>query len=1010
MKRTFIFSDEKSNKFWTIETAGKQFTVTFGKTGTDGQSQTKTFADEAACQKETEKLIREKTKKGYVEQGGSEISEGIETNTKSAVTEPVKSEEKKVKVPVVPSTGKKVTKKMIKEASVAILKNDIETLKTLIEAGVTGNHEHKFALFFEAISSGNRETIRLLIPTLTSFHGFCDNYYDENFAYRLFADKELFFFALESGYDLTKDPAFFADLGCAADLEVAEHILQIVPLSQDDGSAMVSAARHDNIPLIDYLLERNARLDGISADGEPLMQVALFSFYREHLDVIQRLLDKGADINAMNKEGGTPISAFMERVGSYGAVTPEIKALFDKYEDNSRFTKEHAFRAAREAQFHVLEKYLENGDVNVRDENGASLLHHVFQQRKDTYFSKTIEMLLKSGIDVNAKDNNGRNALFYLDLQTLWTISKKISELKERGMDIDCMDNEGVTPIMFHVTQRPLFYSEQNDEYNTKESNNLGRYNALISLACAGANLNLRFPDGKTILHHLPTLPTMHDDEEVAKVIIESGADVNLADEHGRTPLHYFISHEYIVGMDDRLEAYIKEGKANLNAQDKDGNTPLHYMLLNNEPDSTHTLLSHGADPAILNNEGKSVEDIMREKGVWERYKDVLKEFQKAPLETRRMEHIWKPVEIFGEENDEPVKDLQIYGSTMLPTNYDISIFSAGKNRLILSEDLFDDLTCIDTLTGNVIWKQKKCSHSENAFYHSKDNLIYSGQKQRDVVAIDPATGEIVWSVYIANDYRTFSCPFRLYNNTLLIFHSKKSAYAVNKKTKKIQWKVKFGSDLDRRASMIWKNYFIVSTNHKGKGSFNLINIDTGEMERTIELGEKFGQYAAGAIVGNDLWFRRDDIRGSMQLHRYNLETEEMNDVKFNSDLIENPDKAYITSFFRSNGKTYFNIYDGDKSGYYECDENMNIKDKLPSTEGYGWSCITDSAFYYKNRRDHKIVEISLADKTVRQLEMPHFSGSDRVNSDIYVNNGTLFVTQLGGDENQDKQILYAIR
>ena len=70
MKRIFEFNDEKSSKFWSIELNGNEFTVIFGKTGTNGQSQTKQFSDETACQKEAEKLIREKTKKGYVEQGG----------------------------------------------------------------------------------------------------------------------------------------------------------------------------------------------------------------------------------------------------------------------------------------------------------------------------------------------------------------------------------------------------------------------------------------------------------------------------------------------------------------------------------------------------------------------------------------------------------------------------------------------------------------------------------------------------------------------------------------------------------------------------------------------------------------------------------------------------------------------------------------------------------------------------------------------------------------------------
>ncbi|MCS6865542.1 MAG: WGR domain-containing protein [Gemmataceae bacterium] len=65
--RTFQLSDAKSHKFWNIDVQGHRFTVSFGKIGTAGQSQTKTFASAEEAQKEAEKLIREKLKKGYVE-------------------------------------------------------------------------------------------------------------------------------------------------------------------------------------------------------------------------------------------------------------------------------------------------------------------------------------------------------------------------------------------------------------------------------------------------------------------------------------------------------------------------------------------------------------------------------------------------------------------------------------------------------------------------------------------------------------------------------------------------------------------------------------------------------------------------------------------------------------------------------------------------------------------------------------------------------------------------------
>jgi uncharacterized protein (TIGR02996 family) len=65
--RTFEYRDAKSAKFWSIDLEGKTFTVTFGRIGTAGQTQTKTFPDESKAIKEHDKLIAEKLAKGYAE-------------------------------------------------------------------------------------------------------------------------------------------------------------------------------------------------------------------------------------------------------------------------------------------------------------------------------------------------------------------------------------------------------------------------------------------------------------------------------------------------------------------------------------------------------------------------------------------------------------------------------------------------------------------------------------------------------------------------------------------------------------------------------------------------------------------------------------------------------------------------------------------------------------------------------------------------------------------------------
>ena len=55
--RTFQFSDAKSHKFWNIEVTGTYSEVTFGKVGTAGQRQRKTFATAAEAQADADRLI-----------------------------------------------------------------------------------------------------------------------------------------------------------------------------------------------------------------------------------------------------------------------------------------------------------------------------------------------------------------------------------------------------------------------------------------------------------------------------------------------------------------------------------------------------------------------------------------------------------------------------------------------------------------------------------------------------------------------------------------------------------------------------------------------------------------------------------------------------------------------------------------------------------------------------------------------------------------------------------------
>jgi predicted DNA-binding WGR domain protein len=65
--RRFEFVGGNSAKFWQVTVAGTKVTVRFGRLGTDGQVQTKEFPSAEAASGHAERLIAQKSAKGYQE-------------------------------------------------------------------------------------------------------------------------------------------------------------------------------------------------------------------------------------------------------------------------------------------------------------------------------------------------------------------------------------------------------------------------------------------------------------------------------------------------------------------------------------------------------------------------------------------------------------------------------------------------------------------------------------------------------------------------------------------------------------------------------------------------------------------------------------------------------------------------------------------------------------------------------------------------------------------------------
>jgi ankyrin repeat protein len=126
-----------------------------------------------------------------------------------------------------------------------------------------------------------------------------------------------------------------------------------------------------------------------------------------HKDIVELLLDSGAEVDAKAAYGST---ALMQAVGREGHA--EIaKMLIDRGADVNAHGFEPSLTIAATGQrIDLVKLLLDSGaDVNARDDEGYTAL----MEPADYGYKDVVEVLIAAGIDVNARSNEGFTALRY---------------------------------------------------------------------------------------------------------------------------------------------------------------------------------------------------------------------------------------------------------------------------------------------------------------------------------------------------------------------------------------------------------------------------------------------------------------------------------------------------------------------------------------------------------------------------------------------------------------------
>ena len=201
------------------------------------------------------------------------------------------------------------------------------------------------------------------------------------------------------------------------------------------GTALQSAIAGDQPDIVLLLLEHGANLDlfGEVRDwkNKPLPSPLLHATMEGHVGIVKLLLEHGADVNAPSWYWGSSNLPLHTAAGKGDIETLQMLlkhgANVDaQTEDGASATHSAARMGQHEALSLLFFEYHANPSLSLV--NGSLALHSA----ASSGYPKCIELCLKAGIDVNARNNSGRTALH-------WAAEKgyhsAVQLLLDRGVD-----------------------------------------------------------------------------------------------------------------------------------------------------------------------------------------------------------------------------------------------------------------------------------------------------------------------------------------------------------------------------------------------------------------------------------------------------------------------------------------------------------------------------------------------------------------------------------------------
>ena len=315
-------------------------------------------------------------------------------------------------------------------------------------------------------------------------------------------------------------------------------------MRNDDNTNLFKAIKNGNTAKVKELITR-VSINDKNDEGKTPLHVAA---QKGDLEIVNLLLNLEVDINAQDSEGNTPL---------------HVAAQYGHHNTSEALIKKGA-------------------TVDTTTLNGKTPLHKAFRYLRNP---KIIELLIKSGANIEAKDSTETTPFNSLDTSTLDTdnkyqyqniitfLAKYMNEADknkyEKNLTLamsthEKSENEPLGKIIAAPELRNLILqgkstplpSEAMLDFIPKKHRN----NVLYALL-KEKGVNAKDSNGKTQLH----IAANSGEIQTVKLLIEAGADVNATDRFGDTALHNATNKGHIKVVELLIDAGADVNIKNIN-------------------------------------------------------------------------------------------------------------------------------------------------------------------------------------------------------------------------------------------------------------------------------------------------------------------------------------------------------------------------------------------------------------------------------------------------------------